>query len=224
MFNKVFSFLFKDSREHNKSDANTPFYMLSKEEKNKHLKAFFSDIPTLETERLILCRIKPSDYKDIYEYSADPEVTKFLTWHPHKTVAETSEYIQYVQKRYASGKFYDWGIKLKENQKMIGTCGFTTINLDSNCGEIGYVLNHDYWGRGLVPEACEMVIKYGFCYFGFDYIYARFIDGNVNSMKVMMKCGMKYFFTDRNTMRIKGEYKTIHHYKITKEEYFQRLK
>ena len=223
MFHKVFSF-FKIPRIVKNDDENgeIEFKYLTKEKKGKKLKEVFSNLPRFETKRLVLRRIEDDDYEDMFEYSADLEVTKYLTWQPHATVNETKEYILNLQKRYEAGKFFDWGLVYKEDGRFVGTCGFTSINITQNTSEIGYVLSKKYWGMGLIPEALESIMDFGFSYFGFDKIEARFLDGNENSKKVMQKAGMVFEKTDRNVLHIKGEYRTVHTYSITKNDFEKR--
>jgi len=219
MFCKILSFLkipYNKKNQDGDDDIKLEFKYLTKEKKNKKLKEVFSNLPRFETRRLILRRIDETDCQDMFEYSADREVTKFLTWKPHENINETKDYLIDLQKKYDGGKFFDWGLVYKETGKLIGTCGFTSINLNKNICEVGYVLAKNYWGMGLMPEALECVIDFAFGYFGFDKVEARFLDGNIKSEKVMMKAGMIFDRTERNGMHVKGEYKTVHTYSITK--------
>ncbi|EJQ97651.1 hypothetical protein II1_00986 [Bacillus cereus MC118] len=45
------------------------------------------------------------------------------------------------------------GILLKEEQKLIGTCGFIKYDVTEHKTEIAYALSRKYWGRGLATEA-----------------------------------------------------------------------
>ena len=217
MFDKVLSFF--RGYNYNGKDDTADFKDLPKEKKGKKIKEIFSDIPVFETPRLILRRIRVSDYADMYEYSSDSEVTKYLTWYPHKSLNESKEYAEYLQKRYNDGKFFDWGIEYKGSGKFIGTCGFTTINLNNNQAEVGYVLSKGYWGQGIIPEALRVIMEFGFNYLGFDKIEARFLDGNEKSFKVMKKMGMTFERILYNSLHIKGEYKTVHTYSISREKF-----
>jgi len=195
---------------------------MTKEKKSKKLKEIFSNLPRFETKRLIMRRIDENDCEDMFEYSIDSDVTRYLTWQPHSDINETKIYIADVQKKYETGKFFDWGLEYKQDGKFIGTCGFTSININKNTCEVGYVLSKNYWGMGLMPEALECIMDFAFNYFGFDKIEARFLEGNANSKKVMEKAGMICEKIDRNAMHIKGEYRTIHTYSITKEKFESR--
>ena len=106
---------------------------------------FFSKMPILETDRLYLRAIKQCDVDDIFEYSSDPKTSKYLLWDVHKSVRYTQEIVDLILAKYRSGEYNDWAIIYKENQKMIGTCGFTNIDAENSNVEIGYVINPKYW-------------------------------------------------------------------------------
>ena len=101
----------------------------------------FSDIPTLECDRLVLRRMKRTDAADMYEYAKEECVTEYLLWNPHESERYTEQYLKYIQGKYRDGEFYDWAVILKSENKMIGTCGFTSIDIDNNSAEVGYVIS-----------------------------------------------------------------------------------
>ena len=166
----------------------------------------FSRIPTIETERLILRGMRVSDKEDMYEYACLPTVTRFLTWEPHTSISYTKQYLEYIGSRYRVGDFYDWAVVYKENGKMIGTCGFSRIDCRNDLGEVGYVLNPDYWGKGIAAEAVWAVMEFGFDKMNLHRIEARFMKGNENSLKVMKKCGMQYEGMGRENLFVKNRY------------------
>lgn len=190
---------------------------------DRKIKEIFTNIPTIETERLVLRKILPTDSEDMYEYSKKPEVTQYLTWNIHTNPKQTAAYIRLLQKKYAEGIFWDFGLECKAEGKFIGTCGFTSFDKDRNSAEIGYVLAPEYWGKGLAKEACTSVMKFGFTVFDLDRICARFIEGNTASERVMQKLGMKHEATYKNSFYIKNSYKTVVEYSISKREFFDSL-
>ncbi len=187
---------------------------------DKKIKEVFTNIPQIETERLLLRRITEDDYTDMYEYSCLDEVTKYLTWPSHKSIAETQRYVRLLGKKYAKGAFWDFGVEHKADKKFIGTCGFTSFDKDTNSAEIGYVLSPKYWGQGIAVEAAKAVMKFGFAVFDVDKICARFIYGNAASERVMQKLGMSYVTTYKNSFFIRNEYKTVVEYCVTKKDFF----
>ena len=187
---------------------------------NKHyLYNIFSKIPILETERLTLRRMKATDAGDMFEYASRSDVTQYLTWNPHPDVDYTREYLTQVQKQYENGEFYDWAVILRDEMKMIGSCGFTSFDDDNSSGEIGYVLNPDFWGQGLMSEAVTAVLGFGFERLGLHRIEAKYMQENIRSRKVLEKCGMTYEGTHRDAMLIKGEFRTISVCAMLREEF-----
>lgn len=170
---------------------------------------YFRDPPEITTPRLILRKLKKSDYRDMYEYACDPAVTEYLTWQPHANPTWTMRYLAYVATRYRTGEFFDWAVVVRENQKMIGTCGFTSFSYDHNSGELGYVLNRNYWGQGLAVEAVRAVMEVGFLTLNLHRIEARFMQGNERSRRVMEKSGMIFEGYQREAMYILDKYRTI---------------
>lgn len=183
---------------------------------------FFVRFPTLSSERIVLRKMVVSDSRDMFEYSKDPSVTKYLLWEPHADECVTRGYLRYLQGQYARKSFHDWAIVLRDGGKMIGTCGFARIDEENNAAEVGYVLNPDYWGYGYAAEALSCVIRFGFKHMGLNRISARILDGNERSMRVAEKCGMFREAIHRHAIIVKGEYKTYHEFVILHEDYVER--
>ena len=183
----------------------------------------FAHMPQLSTQRLILRRMRITDDVDMYDYARRAEVTRYLLWSPHPDRNYTREYLKYIATRYAAGTFYDWALELKENGRMIGTCGFTAIDAPNECAEIGYVLNPDYHGRELAVEAVREILTFGFDRLMLQRVEARFIRGNDASLRVMQKVGMTFEGFHRQSMLIKGVRRDIGYSSILADEYRQMM-
>ena len=177
--------------------------------KKEKIYRVFSHLPELTTERLTLRKMLVADTSDMYEYASRQDVTTYLTWQPHPDRDYTREYLQYLGSRYSAGMFYDWAVVYEPDCKMIGTCGFTSFNCSSDSAEVGYVLNPEYWGRGIAVEALERILAFGFEELGLHRIEARFIDGNDRSRRVMEKAGMSFEGVMREAMLVKGSYVNV---------------
>ena len=173
--------------------------------------------PRLSTLRITLRKITANDLSDMYEYSKDPLLTKYLLWYPHPDITYTSKYLSYVEKQYKKNLYYDFGIEYEG--KLIGTCGFSSFDLENDSGEIGYVLSRKYWGQGLASEAVRRVLKFGFEELGLNRIYARIMAGNEKSEALAQGCGMRPEGYFKEAVKAKGEYRDISIYAITKKEY-----
>ncbi len=181
----------------------------------------FINIPTLRTERLCLRRLWRTDLEDVFAYSSDPEVPKYLLWSPHRNLTDTKHYLAEVDRKYKRGEFYDWGIEYGGH--IIGTVGFSRLSVRDSTGELGYVIHSKHWRQGIATEAVKRVIKYGFETLGLNRIEARFLPENTGSRRVAESCGLTVEGTLREAICIKGRYADISIAAITADEYFSAL-
>lgn len=186
-----------------------------------NIEASLIALPSFETNRLILRKININDLDDIYEFSSDPKVAHHMTWEVNKTKEETlHNFVSIVIEKYKTGQSADWAIVHKESNKVIGTCSFVDWSNNNQKAEIGYVLNRNYWGQGLVSEAIKEVIKFGFEILELNRIEGGCDTDNIGSEKVMLKAGFKYEGTLRKNEYIKGEFRDTKVYSIIKEDFF----
>ena len=183
------------------------------------IKKIFYSPPVIRTERLIMRPIRSSDAADMFEYSSDPYVTRYLTWEPHKDLRFTKNHIKRIERSYREGLFYDWALELKDKHKMIGTCGFTSFVYNEDSCEIGYVLNPRYHGYLLATEAAKAAVRYAFEMLSARSVFARCMPQNIASRRVMQRCGMKYECDiDRCAVK-QNRYVGVSQYRLTREEY-----
>src|SRR5699024_9707235 len=126
-------------------------------------------------------------------------------------------------------EFFDWAVVITETGKMIGTCGFTSFDVENRRAEIGYVLNPAFWHNGFAREAVLAVTEFAFAELGMNRVEAHFIRGNDRSLRVMKSCGMVFEGMLRQYMLIKGEYRDIGFCGITRDMfsgsgYYRRVK
>lgn len=55
--------------------------------------------------------------------------------------------------------------------------------------ELGYWLGQSYWGRGIMTEAVDAIVRYAFQHFDIHRIYASVFERNLASIRVLEKCG-----------------------------------
>lgn len=180
----------------------------------------FINIPRLETPRLILRQLTVDDAADMFDYASREEVTRYLLWDPHPSLAYTRRYLRDLQEKYRSGEYYDWGLELQETGKLIGTCGFARLDVDNRRGEIGYVIHPDYWFLGLAPEAASCVMAFGFLKLRLHRIEARYMVGNEASRRVMEKCGMSFEGIQRGALYVKNAFCDVGICATVREDYF----
>ena len=162
---------------------------------------------TIETERLILRKIRLSDAEIAYKnWMSDDRVTEFLTWATHKDVSESEEIIREWTGQYGRPDFYQWVIVLKEADEPIGTISVVEMDESINMLHVGYCIGSRWWHQGIMTEAFTAVIELLFTETDVNRIEARHDPNNPHSGMVMTHCGMKYEGTlrasDRNNTGI----------------------
>ena len=180
----------------------------------------FADLPELETERLLLRKMRLDDAEAMFAYASDPEVTRYVLWDTHRSIEDTEEFLRFATEGYERGDFGGWGVVLKDSGVFVGTCGLDAGYAPEHArAELGYVLSREHWGRGLMPEAARAVIRFGFVRMKLNRIEARCIAENAASARVMEKAGMTYEGTLREREFIKGAYRDMKVYSILRSEY-----
>jgi [ribosomal protein S5]-alanine N-acetyltransferase len=141
-----------------------------------------------QTARLILRQIRPADAAAIFDtYAQDPDVTRFLTWRPHRTVAETAAYVArclaaplHLSRTYA--------LVGRQDETIRGA--FDLRQPESYRLGYGYVLARPWWGQGLMTEALAEVTRWALDREDIWRIGAVCDVENLASARVMEKVGM----------------------------------
>lgn len=145
----------------------------------------------LLTDRLILRGFRTSDFKAVHKYASDNENLKYMIWGPN-TKEETRTFLfECVQSEYLlPRKRYDFAVVIKDNKKLIGGCGIY-LSETLNVGELGWILNKDYWKLGYGSELARALIAYSFEELKLHRVYATCNAENYGSYRVMERCGMR---------------------------------
>lgn len=178
----------------------------------------------IETERLILRRFVSEDAPVMFRnWAGDREVSKYLTWNVHRSVADSECVVNMWLARYNDMDTYNWAIVLKELGEPIGSIDVARIYESIDSAEIGYCIGKPWWNRGFVTEAFSAIIPYLF-EVGFNRLDAAHAVKNPASGRVMQKCGLKYEGTLRQFFRsTAGELLDISFYSILREEFLANV-
>ena len=149
----------------------------------------------LETDRLILRAWEITDLDDFFEYASVEGVGEKAGWEHHKSKDKSLA----ILKMFMEEKKV-FAIVLKENQKAIGSIGIEELgeeldkDLDNLSGrELGYVLNKDYWNKGIMTEAVSKVVDYCFNTLKLNFLMASYFNHNIASKKVLENLNFKFY-------------------------------
>lgn len=182
-------------------------------------RAFFGDLPTLRTERLILRKLSLDDAADMFAYAREPVMTRYTTWAAHRSIDDSRGFLAEVVNKYANGQPADFGIVLQSSGRLIGTCGIVVFNETHERGDLGYALSHEHWGRGYMTEAARAVIDAAFRSLPLMRVQSCCHVQNVGSYRVMEKLGMRFEGTFRRYFKIGGHYHDVRFYSLLRDEW-----
>ncbi len=174
----------------------------------------------LYTKRLILKPYTLDDAQGLFSYASNPDVGPPAGWSPHKSVEESENIIKEL---FLPAKA--WSIRLKNCDKIIGTISLETDKHrpESNSKEMGYSLAFEYWGQGIMTEAANRVLEYGFLVLKLSQIGICTGAANKRSQGVIKNCGFVYEGTIRKSYKIyDGTLRDSLIFSILKEEWESR--
>ena len=149
----------------------------------------FTPFPNLETERLLLRRVVPTDVKEIFALRSNSETMKYIPRPLLKTDEDALEHVAMIDSKIDTNEGINWAITLKDNPKLIGIIGHYRIKPEYFRAEIGYMLLPEYHGKGIISEAVKEAIRYGFQVMKLHSIEAVIDPENQASAKVLEKNG-----------------------------------
>ena len=174
----------------------------------------------LTTGRLTLRRWEDGDAESLYACASDPDVGPIAGWPPHRSVEESRSVIRNVLR----GK-EAYAVCLKEGGGPIGAIelklpGHTDLARSEDECEMGYWLGRPYWGRGLMPEAAQEMLRHAFEDAGMAAVWAGYYEGNARSKRVQEKVGFRYQWRSEGVdVPLMHEKRTEHVSRITRDQW-----
>ena len=154
---------------------------------NKALQTFTK----LETKNLFLRRMSPSDASALFKILSDDEVTEFYDDDTFVDVSQASDQIEAWENGFNNQSCIRWGITRKDENNLIGSCGYYGFHTWYKRASIGYELARNYWRRGIMTEALDAIIEFGFGKMALNRIEAVVMPENTASIIMLEKIGFK---------------------------------
>lgn len=147
------------------------------------------DLPErIETDRLTLFRLRYEDAEELfYTYASKPEATRYMSWPTHRSLKDTRKFMDYAVSGWKEGTDYSFAIRLKNENRLIGSCGLLN---DEGKIQFGYILSPTQWNKGYGTEVCRKLMS---TLKRLDGVFrvSTFVDAeNIASAKVLMKSGL----------------------------------
>jgi RimJ/RimL family protein N-acetyltransferase len=145
------------------------------------------ELDRLETERLLLRQPRLNDVQTIFDrYSSDPEVTRYLGWRRHGSLADTRAFVEFSTSHWTRWKTGPMLVISREDGTLLGSTG---LMLDSEQrAQTGYVFARDAWGQGYATESLQAITGLAHA-LGLTSVYALCHPDHRASWRVLEKCG-----------------------------------
>jgi len=179
----------------------------------------YVEFHTLETERLILRKLRASDLPEYNLLYGNSEVCRYMLFQPHESMAQSAESLQRALSRYEETGFYRWAITQREDDKLIGIIDLLRFDPEQDSCSFAYMLRPDHWNRGIGTEALKAVFRFAFAEMDIQTIAADHMSANPASGAVMRKAGMTYTHTIAGKYQKNGASQDALCYKIEKENF-----
>jgi len=153
----------------------------------------------IETERLIMRDLLPTDDAGMFALDSDPDVHRYLGNKPIHTIDEARKVIDFIREQYVTRGIGRWAVIEKATGNFIGWSGLKfmtdTVNGHTNYYDLGYRFIKQYWGKGYATETAIATAQYGWDVLNLSVINGTADLNNVASRNVLEKIGMQYINT-----------------------------
>ncbi len=183
--------------------------------------SIFREMPVLHTPRLLLRAPRMADARDMYEYSRDPEVARYVLWDAHRGLYDSRSHLRYLIRRNMRGGPGTFAVEERATGAMIGTIGFTWMDNDNRSAEVGYSFARAVWGKGYATEALRETLRFSFEVLRLNRVEGQHDLRNPASGTVMAHAGMTSEGTLHQRILIKGEFADTRLYAITSSRWQQ---
>ena len=146
--------------------------------------------PVLETPRLVLRELEPADAAAAFEFYSDPDVVRYYD-SPLTELEQARQEIAHHRRRFEGGEAIRWGVVVKGEGRVAGTCGYFARDTACRHATLSYVLARHHWNKGLMTEALRAVVHFGFERYGLHRIEAQVAVPNLASRRVLQKLGFR---------------------------------
>jgi ribosomal-protein-alanine N-acetyltransferase len=176
---------------------------------NQFNHSVFDGFPILKTQRLTLRELIPNDANRIYDMRSNGRVNAFIARPNMDNLNFARELVDRSRNLFYNKKGIAWAGLLREEQEIIGTCGFNIIEPHNLHAEIGGEMATKYWGKGIALEAVKAIINFGFKTINLNTIEAKVSPENKSAIYVMEQFGFVKEAHYKNRIFFNKEFKDM---------------
>jgi len=151
------------------------------------IKHELSDFPVLKTSRLCLKALAITDVHEVFFMRTNPEVNKYLKRSIPEDIAATASFILARNADFDKRQALYWAIEDRQTTKYLGSICLWHFSEDGYTAEVGYDLHPNAQGNGIMSEALDAILNYGFNMLGLQQIEAFTHRENKASIRLLKR-------------------------------------
>ncbi len=182
---------------------------------------FVKNFPEFDLGDYILREQQESDIADFFQYYSNPQVSKYILAEIPKNLEDAKYELLYWRNIFYNDEGIYFGIANKSTGKLIGTIGLTTHNKYNNRIELSYDLAQEFWRKGIMTKAINVIIKFTFETLRINRLEAITSTFNEPSILLLEKCGFKYEGCLRQHRYHLGKYVDVYSFSLLRQDYFE---
>lgn len=148
----------------------------------------------LQSARLLLRAMRPSDDKDLFRIYGDPATNTFNPAGPYPNLAHAQRVLSERLQALQQYGYESWAISTQDAPDIL--IGFGGLSVRNVAGEIinnlGYRFATGAWGKGYATELSRFALDYGFGILGLETVAASVRSHHQASIHVLEKSGLRY--------------------------------
>jgi RimJ/RimL family protein N-acetyltransferase len=168
----------------------------------------------LQSERLILRPVRPSDVPSMAVWLSDYDVAKNTSRVPHPYGEDDAE--AFLAAAPAAGHVF--AIQRRDDGPFMGCTG---VHPDEDHA-LGYWLGKPFWGQGYATEAAHRLVRFVFEELEQDSVHAGWFYDNPASGHVLAKLGARHNGSRMRESRARGKQVLCHDMLLTRADFARR--
>jgi len=109
------------------------------------------------------------------------------------------------------------------NQNLVGSVGLVKIFKENHSAEIGYWLNSNFQGRGIITQSCQRLTQYAFEKMKINRLEINPASTNLKSINIPKKLNFSFEGTIRDGLFINDKFHNLEKYSLLRRDWKKKI-
>lgn len=132
-----------------------------------------------------------ADLEALWTVFSDVRALRYWSREPFEAREQAAEYLAGIARGLATGALFQWAVADAATDALIGTVTLLAWDRTHRRCELGFILGHDWWGRGLASEAVRAALGFAFSSMDVHRVEADVDPENGASLRLLRRLGFR---------------------------------